>query len=396
MPMTFDSYSNCGFGCVYCFSSYQRALGGAKDNYLQNVSKAVNVEKIKRTFLEHDYSQFGDYIAARKTMQWGGLSDPFCQIEKEKGVGLKLLRFFAEINYPICFSTKGTWWLNDERYTELFKGRKNWNVKVSIITMDKEKARQVEVGCPSPNRRLEAIEKIAKLDCGGATLRLRPFMIGISNPSHVPLILEAGERGATAMSMEFFCLERRSTALRKHFPMLEKISGFNYLELYSKYSSGAGYLRLNRNIKRGFVDEMEAAARKAGMRFYISDAHFKERCDNGSCCGLDESWNYSRGQFCEALVLCRKNGQVTWPEIEPDMLVQGLNKILWRRATAYNTGNLQRRGKFYNHTLRDYLHWLWNNPKAGQSPYKMFEGVMKPVDKDKNGDLIYVYDASRA
>lgn len=28
LPVTFDTYSNCSFGCVYCFSQYQRAIGG--------------------------------------------------------------------------------------------------------------------------------------------------------------------------------------------------------------------------------------------------------------------------------------------------------------------------------------------------------------------------------
>ena len=29
LPMTFDTYSNCSYGCVYCFSQYQRGIGGA-------------------------------------------------------------------------------------------------------------------------------------------------------------------------------------------------------------------------------------------------------------------------------------------------------------------------------------------------------------------------------
>ena len=44
-------------------------------------------------------------------------------------------------------------------------------------------------------------------------------------------------------------------------------------------------------------DTVEQAAKESGVRFHISDAHFKERNCTGSCCGLPESWNYSRGQF---------------------------------------------------------------------------------------------------
>ena len=46
MPMTFDTYSNCWFNCLYCFSTFQRAIWWAKDNYLQKKVKKVDVEKI--------------------------------------------------------------------------------------------------------------------------------------------------------------------------------------------------------------------------------------------------------------------------------------------------------------------------------------------------------------
>ena len=34
MPMTFDQYSNCGYVCLYCFATFQRAIGDTKDDYL--------------------------------------------------------------------------------------------------------------------------------------------------------------------------------------------------------------------------------------------------------------------------------------------------------------------------------------------------------------------------
>lgn len=42
-------------------------------------------------------------------------------------------------------------------------------------------------------------------------------------------------------------------------------------------------------------------------------------------------------------------------------------------------------------TMADYLRWLWNNPNNGQNLYKMFEGIVTPIGKDENGDLIYKY-----
>ena len=97
MPMTFDTYSNCAYGCIYCFSQFQRAIGKSKEKYLKKEVHAVDVDRIKKMFTDPDSnSQFGNYIKARKVMQWGGLSDQFDEFERKYGVTLELLRFFRE------------------------------------------------------------------------------------------------------------------------------------------------------------------------------------------------------------------------------------------------------------------------------------------------------------
>lgn len=391
MPMTFDTYSNCSFGCLYCFSQFQRAIGNGKTGYLQKEVESVNPDKIKRMFTDPDQyaGQFATYIKQRRVMQWGGLSDQFDGFEKKYGVTLDLLRFFKEINYPLCFSTKSTWWTKDPRYMELLQGQKNWNVKISIITLDEEKAKVVERGVASPLERLAALERIAKADAGGATLRLRPFILGVSTPSYLDLIREAGSRGVTALSTEFMCVEQRSPTLKDWMPKLSELAGFDLLAFYRKYSVSSGYLRLNRKIKEPFFNNMKAECDRLGIRFYVSDAHFKELCCNGSCCGLPADWNYSKGQFCEALQIAKKKGSVCWDDIKAD--IEELHNYEWGRAYGYNANTSERRAHFLGMTMADYLRWLWNNPQAGQSPYKLFEGILVPDGNDAAGNIIYKY-----
>lgn len=402
MPMTFDTYSNCSFGCLYCFSQFQRAIGGAKDSYLAKEVHPVNVERIKKMFTDPDQyaGQFATYIKQRRVMQWGGLSDQFDGFERKYGKTLELLKFFKDIDYPLCFSTKSTWWTEDERYMELVRGQKNWNFKFSIITLDQEKARIVEKGVPSPLKRLDAIERISNADAGGATLRLRPFIIGISTPTYLDLIREAGQRGATALSTEFFCVEQRSQTLKEYMPVLSELCGFDLMALYKKYSVAQGYLRLNRKVKAPFVKKMKEMCDEMGMRFYVSDAHFKEMCCNGSCCGLPADWNYSKGQFCEALQICKTKGICYWADIKKD--IEELHQYDWGRASGFNANSSEKRAQFYGMSMANYMRWLWNNPQAGQSPYKMFEGVMAPMTnehgefvKDNEGNLVYIYHKER-
>ena len=45
-------------------------------------------------------------------------------------------------------------------------------------------------------------------------------------------------------------------------------------------------------------------------------------------------------------------------------------------------------------TMADYMCWLWDNPQAGQSPYKMFEGIVVPDGHDSDGHIIYKYNGN--
>lgn len=391
LPVTFDTYSNCAFGCVYCFSQYQRGIGGAKESYFNKSVKAVSVEKIKRLFNgEMPNSQFWQYIKDRRPIQYGGLSDQFDGFERKYGVTYEILKYLREINYPICFSTKSAWVFHDQKYQELFKGADNWNVKFSIITLDEQDAKKIEVGVPTPQERLEAMRTYNRLSKGGTTLRLRPFIIGVSDKTYLDLIKAAKEAGATAVTTEFFCLEMRSiNQAREHYKVISDCCGFDIVEFYRRYSSGSGYLRLNRKIKEQYIHKMQDLCRKLGMRFYVSDAHFKETCDNCCCFALDKDWNYSRGHFGAALQIAKRTGKVQWRDIEKDMYFLDF-KV--ERAEGFNLSSSENRAHYAGMTMKDYLRYLWNAPKRGQSPYKLFERVLKPDGYDEDGNIIYVYN----
>jgi len=337
-----------------------------------------------------DARQFREYIDNKITMQWGGLTDPFCEYERRYGITLEMLKFFKGINYPLRFSTKATWWLKDKRYLDLIKGQKNWVFMISIINKDESLARKIECGVPSPAERVEALGNIADLNCGGAILRLRPFIIGMSdrNDEHIKLIKEASEKGAEAMSTEFFCLERRAGELiRTRYQNMSDALGFDIVEMYKRLSRGAGYLRLNRNVKKPYVREMKEACKEVGMRFHISDAHLKEEGCSGVCCGIPSNMKYSKGQFTEALMIAKKNGVVYWSDVSPYM--GNYKTFMWRNASGFNTGTQLKRVKRYKQTMYDYIRSKWNEPNSVHSPYKYFSGAVYPDGIDGNGDIIY-------
>lgn len=393
LPVTLDTYSNCSFGCVYCFSQFQRAVGKSKDDYLAKKVKCVNVDRVKRIFNNEIDTSFSKFVKDRRTIQWGGLSDQFDGFEKKYGKTLELLKFFKEKNYPICFSTKSAWVFHDDRYLELFEGQDNWNMKFSIITLDERAAAKIEQGVPTPMERLEAMKIYSELNKGGATLRLRPFILGMTDKTYEDLIIAAHDYGATAVTTEFFCLERRSVnTAKENYKVISEVVGADIVDFYARHSKGSGYLRLNRKIKEPYVKRMKELCDKLGMRFYVSDAHFKECCSGSCCCGLPEEYDYSRGNFSYALQLCKKNGEVRFSEIQEHM---DFFTDHFLSINGITCGSCEREGKFKGMSMPEVLRYLWNNPNAGQSPYRMFEGVMQPMGKDADGNIVYVYDQSR-
>ena len=391
LPLTFDTYSNCSYGCVYCFSQYQRGLGACGLDYYAKKVKAVNPEKIAKLFKgELPESQFYPWIKDRRPIQYGGLSDQFDEFERKYGVTYEILKVLRELNYPICFSTKAAWVFFDPKYRELFDGADNWNVKFSIITLDEQDAKQIEVGVPSPQKRLEAMAEYNKLSKGGTTLRLRPFIVGVSDKTYLDLIKAAKDAGATALTTEFFCLEMRSiTKAKDHYQVISDCCGFDIVDFYRKHSVSTGYLRLNRKVKEKYIYNMQELCDKIGMRFYVSDAHFKECSDNCCCCALPPEWDYSRGHFAAALQIAKRTGQVKWADIEKDMYFLNFQMA---RAEGFNLNSSENCAKLSGMTMKDYLHYLWNAPKRGQSPYKIFEKVLKPDGYDEDGNIIYKYN----
>ena len=65
LPVTFDTYSNCSFGCVYCFSQYQRTTQGRADDYLAKRVKAVDPDRIKKIFTGEIKTNFLPYQIGR-------------------------------------------------------------------------------------------------------------------------------------------------------------------------------------------------------------------------------------------------------------------------------------------------------------------------------------------
>ncbi len=385
-PVRLDFYSFCSYNCLYCFSYNQKSI--SLNGYLNPKEvRPINVDSVKSLF-ERCFAgepkgvydiPFVYYFQNRYTIQIGGLGDPFDLFEKKYGVGLELLRYLSDIDYPLTFSTKGDFFVDDERYMSLIRSHShNWHFKVSIITLDK-RCKYIELGVPSPERRLRVIEKLAKTN--RVTLRLRPYIKGLSE-DFPELIRRAREAGADSVSMEFMCVETRASEnLKARYRRMSRVLGYDLWEYYRKKSPYPGYKRLTRLEKIEVIKQVRDCAHGLGMKFMVSDQHGREYSDQINCCGATtKPWT---SVWQEALRIAKERGEVHFRDIsEPFLIAIGNIRII---SFESNISVYRRKWK----TLGEFFRGLWNDYHSPKSPAAY--GVLAPVRIDEDGNVVYKY-----
>ena len=408
LPLTFDFYNFCSFGCLYCFSLYQKIQNPSnKDNLM---IKSINTNKFIE-ILEGKHPKnayYKNFFKHRFPLHIGGLADNFCYIEEENRIGLPVIRKLAEMNYPTVISTKGVMMAEDDEYYEIFKkyaDNKSFVFQFSIITNEDKVALRIEKGCPTVERRFAAMKKMSDLGYW-TVLRLRPYIIGVSDINIENLFKRASEAGCRALSTEFFCVDYRiQGALSANFKELNAAAGYDMFDLYKATSptERSGYLRMNRDIKERYVKQMFKLCKKYNIQFNVSDPDFKELNESGSCCGLpatkeiynSDVVNYSRAQLTYHLIELRKryyasNGKDKYLRFE-DVVKD--DNIGWLDETKYYSDSIKVWNADYTKkdmTFKKEFQDGWNNTRSAGSPMNYFHGILMPSHIE-NENIVYKY-----
>jgi len=138
--LTFNPYTGCDHGCVYCYaSSYipQFAKCRPKKGLLQRLQREA--EKLKG-----------------ETVSIANSSDPYPRMEATAGLTRRCLEILAENNCRIQIITKSNLVIRDD---DLLSKTPS-TVALTITTDDAEVAKLLEPNAPPPNERLSAAEDL--------------------------------------------------------------------------------------------------------------------------------------------------------------------------------------------------------------------------------------------
>ena len=179
-----NPYRGCEHGCVYCFARPNHAYLGyspgldfeTRLHYKPDAAKVLRGELAKRSY-------------RCQAIALGINTDAYQPIERELKITRSLLEVMVETRHPVSIVTKGALIERDLDLLKDLAADGLVQVMVSMTTLDKQLARNMEPRAAAPVRRLRIIESLS--EAGVPTGVLMAPLIPYLNDSEISGLLEA-------------------------------------------------------------------------------------------------------------------------------------------------------------------------------------------------------------
>jgi len=193
---TVNPYRGCSHACVYCFARPTHdylGLGIGTDFERKIVVKVNAVERLRAELRAPRWS--GDAIAM------GTNTDPYQHAEGKYHLTRGIVETLAAVRNPLSILTKSTLILRDAALLATACERTQVSVSFSIGTLDRSVWSLTEPGTPPPDRRVEALRRLATMGipCG---VLVAPVLPGLSDSeAQLREVVEAcADAGATSVA----------------------------------------------------------------------------------------------------------------------------------------------------------------------------------------------------
>jgi DNA repair photolyase len=182
--VSINPYRGCEHGCIYCFARPTHAYLGLSpglDFETRIFSKPKAAELLREELSKPSYRC--------QVIALGANTDPYQPVERDLGITRGILGVLAEHEHPVSIVTKSQLVLRDLDILTSMAEKRLASVFVSVTTLDAELARRMEPRASTPEKRLEAIEKLSAAGVPAGVLASP--MIPALNDSELERILAA-------------------------------------------------------------------------------------------------------------------------------------------------------------------------------------------------------------
>ena len=257
LPVRMDNYDGCSHGCSYCFVRLKRDISQVKgtdiSQQLQSFIQGKRVQELK--MFDYDIP-----------LHWGGLSDPFQPLERKLRLSEKLLKIFAETQYPFVISTKGIVVFD---YIELLK-KCNCVIQFSAVC---KRYDQYEPEAMPFEKRLEAMKLLSPYKRVVARMQpYQPFVLKDTLGS-IEQFADAGIYGIAFEAMKY----------KKKTPNTLPIGGDYLFPI---------------NILKAHFFKLKDKANSLGLKFFGAENRLRQFGDSLCCCGVEGmGWQYHKANL---------------------------------------------------------------------------------------------------
>jgi DNA repair photolyase len=262
-----NPYRGCEHGCVYCYARPTHAFLGLSPGL--DFETKLFAKTNAASLLERELSASGYAV---KPLAIGTNTDPYQPIEREHRVMRQILEVLARTNHPVTITTKSALVLRDLDLLAPMAEKGLVKVALSVTTLDPVLARKVEPRASSPERRLDAIRRLAEAKVPAGVM-VAPIIPAITDAEIEAILghartMGAREAGYVLLRLPLEVSDLFTEWLQAHYPgklkrVLSLLRGAHEGKLYDsafgERMTGSGAYALM--IKRRF----EAAAARLGL-----------------------------------------------------------------------------------------------------------------------------------
>ena len=160
-----NPYRGCEHGCSYCYARPTHSnmgLSPGLDFETRLFAKPNAAELLRKELLNPNYQV--------KTLALGTNTDPYQPIERRYRITRQVLEVLAEFDHPVGIVTKSALVLRDLDILQPMAEKGLVKVALSVTTLDAKLARSMEPRASTPNKRLHALEMLARAGVPSAAM----------------------------------------------------------------------------------------------------------------------------------------------------------------------------------------------------------------------------------
>lgn len=217
MEATINPYRGCEHGCIYCYARPGHEYFG--------LSAGLDFET--KIFAKPDAAKLLEEKLRSKSWQpkvvtLSGVTDCYQPLERKMKITRSCLEVLRDFRNPAAIITKNHLVMRDADIFKDMAAHDCISVNISVTTLDRQLARNMEPRASQPARRLQAIETLAKQGIP-VGIMIGPVLPGLTE-HEIPAILKAvSEAGAisahyTMLRLPYGVKDLFQSWVKRHYP----------------------------------------------------------------------------------------------------------------------------------------------------------------------------------